>query len=393
MAAPGGFPPLGATVSVDPRTFAKKLSFNRHLSPAECSTYLFGNPTRAAVCQPTGAAVAGKYREFTLDTKSVETVMAMRSDVRDAIVQGSVLTSAGKPYDMPSWIPPSIQQDVKAGRLRQGVTRYPGSGEWGDIIVWKGSASVQIYQEFPADRAFYDRIDGDRGDGHLLHFAYTQYNKDMKYFVEGRGMSPDDARGEIRRINDEVFKLVLGAAATIMSSGAASAQVMNMMRASGAQVSAAVRRSPRFSGKAPTAGAASAGERIVPLNGKVNVGGGGGPLEPQGYTNLNPIKAGSGGPSSGIANHLQGSMEEMAELIQPQSVSEMISNRLRYVDVNWSRATAAAANVMKPGGKVSMNVWCTAEEAVQLEAAFTRAGFKDVKVTGSGVGTILTAIR
>jgi hypothetical protein len=381
MASPGSPPNLRATVSVDPRTFAKKLSFNTPVTPAECSTYLFGNATRAAVCQPTGVAMGQKYREFMLDS-NVETVMAMRSDIRNAIVQGSILTSAGNPYDMPKWIPAKIQQDIKSGGLKQGVTRYPTVGEWGDIVVWKGNVSVQVYQEFPSDKAYYDRIDGDRGDGHLLHFAYTQYNQDMKYFVEQRGMSPDDARGEIRRINDEVFRLVLGAAATIMSSGAASAQVMNTMRASSAQVTAAVRRSPRYLNK-----------RIVPLNGKVNVGGGGGPLEPAGYTNLNPIKAGSGGPSSGIPNHLQGSMEEMAELLQPQSVSEMISNRLRFIDVNWGRATAAAAKVMKPGGKVSMNVWCSAEEVLQLEAAFKSAGFKDVKSFGSGTGTMLTAVR
>lgn len=394
MAGPRSPPHLNATVSVAPRTFAKKLSFNTPVTPAECSTYLFGNATRAAVCQPTGVAMGGKYREFILDTRNVETVMAMRNDIRNAIVQGSVLTSAGNPYDMPKWIPATIQQDIKSGRLKQGVTRYPTVGEWGDIVVWRGNVSVQVYQEFPSDKAYYDRIDGDRGDGHLLHFAYTQYNQDMKYFVEQRGMSPDDARGEIRRINDEVFKLVLGAAATIMSSGAASAQVMNMMRASGAQVTAAVRRSPRYLNK-PAGGASSAAtaERIVPLNGKVNVGGGGGPKEPAGYTNLNPIKAGSGGPSSGIPNHLQGSMEEMAELMQPQSVSEMISNRLRFIDVNWARATAAAAKVIKPGGKVSMNVWCSAEEAVQLEAAFKSAGFKDVKTFGSGTGTMLTAVR
>jgi hypothetical protein len=86
-------------------------------------------------------------------------------------------------------------------------------------------------------------------------------------------------------------------------------------------------------------------------------------------------------------------MEEMAELIQPGTVSEMISNRLRFIDVNWARATAAAAKVMKPGGKVSMNVWCSEAEAAQLAAAFKSAGFRDVKTYGSGTGTILTAVR
>ena len=63
MAGPGSSLHLNATVSVDPRTFTKKLSFNTPVTSAECSTYLFGNATRAAVCQPTGLAVAGKYRD------------------------------------------------------------------------------------------------------------------------------------------------------------------------------------------------------------------------------------------------------------------------------------------------------------------------------------------
>ena len=232
MAGSGSSPHLSATVSVVPGTFAKKLSFNTPVTPAECSTYLFGNATRAAACKPAGAVVGGKSLEFLLDIRSDETVMAMRDDIRNAMLQGGVLTSS-----------------------------------------------------------------------------------------------------------------------------------------------------------------AAKTERIVPLNGKVNVGGGGGPKEPAGYTNLNPLKTDSGGPSSVSSNHLLGSMEQMAELIQPQSVIEMISNRLRFNDVDWALATAAAATVMKPGGKVSMNVWCSPEDAVQLAAAFKSAGFKDVRTFGAGPGTMLTAVR
>jgi hypothetical protein len=48
MAGPGNPAILSAAVSVDPRTLAKKLSFNRPVTPAECSTYLFGNAARAS---------------------------------------------------------------------------------------------------------------------------------------------------------------------------------------------------------------------------------------------------------------------------------------------------------------------------------------------------------
>ncbi|GBU17954.1 MULTISPECIES: hypothetical protein [Methylobacterium] len=138
------------------------------------------------------------------------------------------------------------------------------------------------------------------------------------------------------------------------------------------------------------AGARAAGApRIKPVNGKVNVGGG---TENSKVTNLNPINPNSGGPTTGIPNHVLGGMEDMGELFEAGSVREMFSNKLRYVDVNWPRATQAAARVMAPGGKVSMNVW-TIETAEQqaLKTAFEAAGFKNVKVVGEGAGTILTA--
>ena len=59
-------------------------------------------------------------------------------------------------------------------------------------------------KSYQSDKAYYDRIDGGRGDGHLLHFAYTQYNQDMKYFVELRGMSPGTTRA--RRSSGSTMK-------------------------------------------------------------------------------------------------------------------------------------------------------------------------------------------
>ena len=64
----------------------------------------------------------------------------------------------------------------------------------------------------------------------------------------------------------------------------------------------------------------SAGAKIKPVNGAVDVGGGG---EIPEVTNLNPIKPGSGGPSSGIPNHVRGGMEDMDTIFEPGSVDKM----------------------------------------------------------------------
>ena len=127
---------------------------------------------------------------------------------------------------------------------------------------------------------------------------------------------------------------------------------------------------------------------IRPLGGKVNVGGG---HETPTVSNLNPIKVGSGGPSRGIPNHVPGSMEEMDQIFAPGSVTLMMSSRLRFGDVDWARATSAAAKVMAPGGKVEMNVWCQGLEGLEIKMAFQRAGFKNVWIAGTDVGTMLYA--
>jgi hypothetical protein len=46
---------------------------------------------------------------------------------------------------------------------------------------------------------------------------------------------------------------------------------------------------------------------------------------------------------------------------------------------------------MAPGAKVEMNVWCQGLEGLELKMAFQRAGFKNVWLAGTGVGTMLYA--
>jgi len=374
--------PLSVRVEVDERTFAKKFIFSRSVTPQEASTYLWGNPGNVNHLRPAETAAAGKARSYSLEKSDVETVMSLRAEVREAIIQGSVLRSKGKPYDFPQWVPQNVRDDIQSQKLPRGVKRYPGVVPWGDIVVWTGNIAVELYMEYPSDLGFYTEFThGDSHEARLLHTVYTQFNRDMKYFVETQGRSPESARSEIRRINDEVFKLVIEGSVAMLSTGVGISQVNNVIRSSAGEISSAARRSPRFSGSIP---------KIKPVGGRLNVGGG---FETPHYTNLNPLRGETGGPISGIPNLVKGSMEEMDRLLEAGSVDEMISNKLRYVDVNWNQAATAAARVMRPGGKVSMNVWCDASQRAALKAAFERAGFKNVTLLGDGVGTMLHAIR
>ena len=62
------------------------------------------------------------------------------------------------------------------------------------------------------------------------------------------------------------------------------------------------------------------------------------------------------------------------------------------MDVDWEKAAEGAARVMKPGGFVSLNIWTSSEaEMKELEAIFKKHGFQDVKLIGSGTGTMVVA--
>jgi hypothetical protein len=125
---------------------------------------------------------------------------------------------------------------------------------------------------------------------------------------------------------------------------------------------------------------------------RLNVGGG--HETATGYTNLNPVNPNSGGPSRGIPNHIRAGFEDIAEVIEHGTVRQVISNRLRFVDIrDWNAAARGAFQVMRSGGQVSMNIWANAQEAQVLIRAFQQAGFHGVEVTGGGVGTILRAVK
>jgi hypothetical protein len=91
------------------------------------------------------------------------------------------------------------------------LTHFPGTPPWGDIVVWINHGAlysdIKVYQEYPEEMDFYQLVaKQDSWKARLLQGVYKEYNSDMRYFVEQKGMSPEMARSEIRPINDELFR-------------------------------------------------------------------------------------------------------------------------------------------------------------------------------------------
>lgn len=389
--APGRHP-LGADAAVgrlhlvklqvDPRTLAKTFELNRDVTTLEASAYLFDGRAYTSAIAPVGAS--WHSRRFALVTHDLDVVMRLRPEVLRQVLNASMLTSRGDPYaNLPRWLPEDLKTQIKAGRLPKGAVRFKNPDpDWGDIVVWTGNVAVEVYMQYPSDPGFYRQRTDDARTARLMHAAYTQFNRDMDDFVFGKGMEPELARSEIRRINDEVFKLIIEGSFAMLTSGVAIESVGLSMRATGKAIASSAERAPRIR---------STATRLRPVNGKVNVGGG---METPSMTNLNPCNPNSGGPMRGISNHILGGMEDMEEIFESGSVEYMMSSKVRFGDVQWAQATRSAAAVMRPGGRVEMNVWCSsAGEVSALEQAFRDAGFSNVKTTGSGAGVMLTAVR
>lgn len=140
------------------------------------------------------------------------------------IGNGRVLEVIGSrremPYRLPDWIPPDVQRRCWA--MPPGVHRIDVAPPAGQLVIWVSVSvfgkEIQAYQEFPDSPAFYAAItQGNAASARLLREVMTQYNRDMRHFVEDLGYSPYDARQELRRINDEIFRMIMESSAEVFT--------------------------------------------------------------------------------------------------------------------------------------------------------------------------------
>jgi RHS repeat-associated protein len=134
-------------------------------------------------------------------------------------------------------------------------------------------------------------------------------------------------------------------------------------------------------------------QKLKPVNGRINVGGGLEPNSDKG-TNLNALIPGTGGPNSGIPNHVKGDAKDIAAYFEAGSASEIVSSRLTANTVDWTSFAQGAYVVLKSGGKITMNIWDFGGYYVgQAVDALKAAGFTEVGSYGTGAATIIEATK
>lgn len=84
---------------------------------------------------------------------------------------------------------------------------------------------IEMFQEYPSDITFYrDFVDTDSA-ADILFETFTEFNRDLHYFVTEKGSSISGARQKIKEINREVFKLTIEGVQMIFEGAFASASL------------------------------------------------------------------------------------------------------------------------------------------------------------------------
>ncbi|HEV2491484.1 MAG TPA: hypothetical protein VG204_00265 [Terriglobia bacterium] len=248
------------TAQVDARDSAR-IVFSQAVTLKEATSYLWRQPPLqpdAIRPDPVERSLAGRQRCYLINKADLDLVFSLQHGLANEYVKRIKPIMSKGSVELPRWVPPHVRQTILNGSLPNGVHHFPGVKPWGDVVAWinrsGGYVSIEVYEEYPDDIDYYLGI--TRGDGHqarLLHQVYTGYNRDMRYFVEEKGLSPDSARSEIRRINDELFKLVIEATVMMLNCGTGISAVHNSIRSSYSQVAETAERTGYASTKSQEA--------------------------------------------------------------------------------------------------------------------------------------------
>jgi hypothetical protein len=239
---------MAHTVEIDPAD-SSRLIFNQEVSLAQAIAYLWAKPPAAPNAlrpDPHERAVAGRQRRFIINKNDLSVIFSLQHGLADQYARRVRPIMAKGPATLPNWVPLNVREKILGFKLASGVHRFSGEKPWGDIVVSVAHGNdmhYQVYQEYPETLEYYLGIThGNDHNAQLLLKVYKQFNSDMRYFVQQKGLTPEIARSEIRRMNDEVFKLVIEAAVGMLSAGAGISSMNSVMRSTAPKVLEAAER-------------------------------------------------------------------------------------------------------------------------------------------------------
>ena len=110
---------------------------------------------------------------------------------------------------------PNILHQVENFLLPDGVSIFPVTltNIKSRIIVWKSKNVQYYYMEYPHNLDFYQRrLPNMDTEAKHHHWAHTDANKQMIYFIKEKNMIPPAAYNEVKNQNIELLRIVIGAA-------------------------------------------------------------------------------------------------------------------------------------------------------------------------------------
>jgi hypothetical protein len=231
-------------------TDSARIIFSESVNLQQAIAYLWARPPLQANAirpDPAEASMGGRQRRYLINKSDLDLVFSLQHGLANVYLGRIQPIMSSAPAELPNWVPRNVRDLALQGRLQNGVTRFPVAPPWGNIVVYSnrsgGYLTIQVFQDYPETLDYYLGVTaGDRYQARLLQAVYTQFNRDMKYYVDEHGYTPERARDEIRRINDELFKLVIEGAVAMLSAGAGISAAGSAIRSSSRQVIEAAER-------------------------------------------------------------------------------------------------------------------------------------------------------
>jgi LysM domain len=124
-----------------------------------------------------------------------------------------------------------------------------------------------------------------------------------------------------------------------------------------------------------------AGKRVA-----VNIGGTG---EVADAINLNPNQV---APRKGIPNWIAKEAEQIGQVFGPNSVDEIVSNRLPPNTIEWTKVLPGAHKVLRPGGSISIRFQGVGGDGPIIMEQLRKLGFRNIN-NPMNMGAVIEAVK
>src|SRR6266571_1090274 len=129
---------MALTAQVDANDSAR-IIFSQPVTIQQAIAYLWARPPaslEALRADPAERVAGGMHRRYLVNKNDLDLIFSLQHGLANEYVKRIKPIMSNAPAELPRWVPAHIRDAIFAGKVQNGVTRFPGTDPWGDIVVW-----------------------------------------------------------------------------------------------------------------------------------------------------------------------------------------------------------------------------------------------------------------